>query len=262
MEMMQALKILIIEDEAAAVVRLKKLLEEIEPEARILAEIDTVAAAVRWFRDHPQPDLTFMDIHLADGQSFGIFGEAEVRSPVIFTTAFDQYAIKAFEVNSIDYLLKPIRREDLQRALEKYHRLYARSGEIAVDYDKLASALLAPQKENYADRFLVEFGQQMKVLPVAEVAYFHLQNGVAFVRSRDGKRYALGETLDSLEARLHPRRFFRLNRQFIASIEAITGMHAWSRSRIKILLEPDPGMEVIVSTERSPQFRAWLSGIA
>ncbi len=248
------MKVLIIEDEAAAVRRLKKLLQEIDPSLEVVGELDSIENSVTWLLNHPVPDIIFLDIHLADGSSFEIFRHVQIDKPVIFTTAYDQYAIQAFKVNAIDYLLKPIKAGELEAALSKARQWKAGSG---FDYVALAKAL---QKEESSKRFLIRFGQQIRVVEMRKVSYFYTQDKITFLVTKEGKRYPIDYSLEKLEDMVDPARFFRINRQFIISIEAIKEMYAYSKSRVKVDLNPPCELETIVSTERSPVFKRWLVG--
>ncbi|MCB0551002.1 MAG: response regulator transcription factor [Phaeodactylibacter sp.] len=248
------MKVLIIEDEDAAARRLQKLVKEIIPEAELEEPLDSVEAVLNWLDNNELPDLIFMDIHLADGSSFEIFNHVQVEKPVIFTTAYDQYAIQAFKVNTIDYLLKPIKRQELEQAIEKYRKWL---GGAQIDYAQLARAM---QGEQYNKRFLIRIGQSIRVVEMKEAAYFYTESKISFVVTREGKRYPLDYSLEKLEEMSDPQIFFRINRQFIVNIEAIKEMYAYSKSRVKVELVPPCELETIVSTERSPYFKKWLVG--
>ncbi|MBI5916309.1 MAG: response regulator transcription factor [Bacteroidetes bacterium] len=248
------MKVLIIEDESAAARRLAKLIQEIDPGIEILGQLDSIEAALLWFEQHPMPDLIFMDIHLADGSSFEIFNHQKIEKPVIFTTAYDQYALQAFKVNAIDYLLKPMKKAELEHALEKYRKLQK---PIGLDYQALAVAM---QHDEYNRRFLIRFGQSIKVVEFREAAYFYTEDKITFIITKEGKRYPLEPSLEKLEEMADPRTFFRINRQFIVNIECIREMYAYSKSRVKLLLDPSTDKETVVSTERSPFFKKWLVG--
>ena len=248
------MKTLIIEDEAAAVRRLSKLLQEINPSIEIVDDLDSIEATLNWLENHPLPDLIFMDIHLADGSSFEIFNHTKIEKPIIFITAYDQYAIQAFKVNAIDYLLKPIKKNELEQALKKYETLQQ---SWQLDYTKLAKAV---QGDDYNKRFLIRFGQQIRVVEFREAAYFYTQDKVTFIVTKQGKRYPIDYSLENLEEMADPRNFFRINRQFIINIEAIKEMYAYSKSRVKIDLQPPCEIPTVVSTDRSPVFKKWLVG--
>jgi len=249
------MNVLIIEDEEAAARRLEKLVLSLEAQTTVLAKLDSIEAVLNWLEQHELPDLVFMDIHLADGSSFEIFNHVKIDCPIIFTTAYDQYAIQAFRVNAVDYLLKPIKREELRAALDKYQQ--QSQPRTAFNYQQLARSI---QEDPYNRRFLIRIGQNIKVVDVNDAAYFYTEDKITFVVTHDGKRYPLDHSLEKLEEMLAPRRFFRVNRQVILGLEAIREMYAYSKARVKVELEPPAEMDIIVSTERSPHFKKWLTG--
>ena len=249
--------VLIIEDEAAASRRLTKIIKEVAPHIEIIDILDSVESSVNWFKKHTHPDIVFMDIQLADGLCFDIFKEVEVKSPVIFTTAFDQYAIEAFKVNSIDYLLKPVKQEELANSLNKFKSL--RKSEQAIDYKQLLESLQKDQKE-YQKRFLIRIGQNIKSVDISEVAYFFTEDKIVFLCTYEKKHYPIDFSLEKLDEVLDPKKFFRINRQLIVCIDAIEEMYAYSKSRVKLKLKPPYKDDTIVSTERSPLFKGWLAG--
>lgn len=251
------MKILIIEDEPATAGRLERMIKEIQPETEILDIIDTVKESVEYFRNHSDPDLVFMDIQLADGNSFEIFKQVEVSTPVIFTTAYDEYAIKAFKVNSIDYLLKPVKREELASAIKKFKRHSQPSP--AADYEALANLIRNTQGQGL-HRLMIRIGQRLKAIPIEDAAYFYVDQKSVYVMTRTGERYPVDFSLEALEQELDRGRFFRINRSFIISFESIGSMVIYSKSRIKINLEPPCDLEAISSTERSGPFKEWLKG--
>jgi two-component system, LytTR family, response regulator LytT len=244
----------IIEDEAAAARRLEKLLLEIDPSIAIAAVLDSVEATLNQALLHPLPELLFMDIHLADGSSFEVFNHLKVDKPVIFTTAYDQYAIDAFKVNAIDYLLKPLKRPDLERAIEKYRQL---ASQPAIDYQQLAKAM---QREKSGHRFLIRIGHQIRIVSLSDAAYFFTEDKITFVITWEGKRYPLDVSLEKVEELVEGQPFFRINRQFIIHLKAIREMYAYSKARVKLELTPPCSIETVVSTERSPHFKKWLQG--
>ncbi len=250
--------VLIIEDEEAASLRLQKLITEALPEANILSPVPSIRSAIDWFSVNAAPDLIFLDVHLADGQSFEIFKKIKVTSPVIFTTAYDQYALEAFKVNSIDYLLKPIKKEELKRAIDKFLNLKV-PGHSNIDFEKLLSALQS-QPSNYKQRFVVKYGEHIKTIETADSAYFYTENKANFLVTKDNKRFAIDHNLDQLEMLLDPKKFFRINRQFIIGFHAITEMFTYSKSRVLIKLNPPSKLDTIVSSERSASFKSWLDG--
>jgi len=247
---------LIIEDEPLAAKRLRILLKEIAPDLEIIDELDSITASVEWLEKH-SADLIFLDIHLADGLSFSIFEQVAVDTPVIFTTAYDQYALQAFKVNALDYLLKPIEQEDLEAALKKYH-----ARQVPPLTPKDAQALLRalhPGLASFQQRFMVSSGDKIKSIKVTDVAYFFGQKKYVFLITKNNRRHIINYTLGNLEPLLDPRQFFRINRQFIISFDAIQQMVPYSKSRIKIELDPTPDMEAIVSIDKARQFKNWLN---
>lgn len=249
------LRILIIEDEEPAAKRLLKMVKEIEPGIELLDSIVSVSSAVKWFSENDAPDLIFSDIQLADGTSFDIFREVKVSCPVIFVTAYDQYAIEAFKINSIDYLLKPLKKEELQGAITKFKN--SKAPAAAFDIDKLLQAY-SPQIHAYKTRFIIRYGEHIKTISTEEIAYFYTEDKVNFLTTFEARRFAIDFNLDSLETLLDPKIFFRINRQFIVSIKSIAEMFAYTKGRVLIKLKPVAKQETIVSTERSADFKTWL----
>ena len=248
------MKILIVEDEAAAVRRLSKMLEEIDPAIEIVKDLDSVETTITWLKNNPIPDLLFFDIHLADGSSFDIFQHVKITKPIIFITAYDEYALDAFRVNAIDYLLKPIKKVELEKAISKYHQWQQPE---AIDYRKLTEAM---STQPPSKRFLIRFGQTIRVVDMQDVAYFFTSDKITFLVTNEGRRYPIDHTLEKVDEMADTRTFFRINRQFIINIKAIKEMYAHSKSRVKLVLQPPCDMETVVSTERSPVFKKWLVG--
>lgn len=255
------IRILLIEDEESAAKRLQKMVTETLPEAEILHSLDNIASSVEWLQHNSAPDLIIMDIHLADGSSFEILKQVNIESPIIFTTAYDQYALEAFKVNSIDYLLKPIKKEELQNALIKYQKLYQNKAAAPASIEKLLATLQQhPGKSKYRERFIIRYGEHMKTIQTTDVAYFYTENRISFAVLKEGKRYPVDFNLDELEKMLNPKNFFRINRQFIISYHSITEMLTYSKSRVLVKLNPPTKEDTIVSTERSSAFKSWLVG--
>jgi len=250
-------RVLIVEDEEATAQRTARLIQEIEPSVQIAGMTDSIESSVIWLKSNPHPDLILMDIQLADGSSFEIFKHVTVSCPVIFTTAYDTFALQAFKVNSIDYLLKPLRKNELEAAWQKFSRLNKPAA--AIDYLQLAH-LLQLKQVKYLQRIMVKVGQQIKVFLTKEVAYFYIIEKIVFAKLNSGERYPIDQSLDQLELELNQEEFFRINRGFIISFNSIDKLHTYSKSRIKVILKPACEEEAISSTERSPLFRAWLSG--
>jgi DNA-binding LytR/AlgR family response regulator len=253
------MKIVIIEDEPATAKRLENLVQELLPGVINLATIDTVEESIAFFQNNPHPDLAFMDIQLADGISFDIFEKVEINCPVIFTTAYDQYAIKAFQVNSIDYLLKPIKQQELANSLKKYQKVAAPSPVVLPDYQQLAE-LIRQQSKPGLKRIVVKIGQTIKATDISEIAYFTVENKLVYAFPKKGNRFPVDQTMDFLENELDPKQFFRVNRGIIVSFESIQSMFSYSKSRIKILLNPPYSEDIITSSERTNQFKEWLKG--
>ena len=240
---------IIIEDEYLAAAELERLLGEVAPEITILTKLDSVSESVKWLKKN-KADVIFMDIHLGDGQSFDIFEQVEITVPVIFITAYDEYALKAFKYQGIDYILKPFDKEELVRALGKLDSL-------AVTNVPFPAASLTV----YQERFLVTVGTKMKSVAIGDVAYFMADGKYLVLFTRDGQNYILDQTISGIESKLNPARFFKINRKFIISYDAIKEMVKYSNSRIKIILSPLPpsGIEAIVSSERIQEFKQWLN---
>ncbi len=252
------MKILFIEDEDAALRRLEKIVLEIDPKIEIIKKLDSVESSVSWLRNNPPPDLIFLDIHLADGSCFEIFEHVQVNCPIIFTTAYDEYALKAFKVNAIDYLMKPIKPLEVKEALEKYKKI---TPAPVPDYAALIDRLQGQQLPSLR-RILVRLGQSIRLVETDDVAYFYTRDKITFLMTQStSKRYPIDHPLDKLEEMLDPKVFYRINRQFIVHVAAIREMHPYSKSRIKIDLDPPSDVEIIVSTERSSDFKQWLVGV-
>lgn len=250
------MKTLIIEDEQATALRLKKLLLEIEPDIEILDILDSIESCVNWYKSNAAPDLVFQDIELADGSSFEIFNQVKVDTPVIFVTAYNQYAIDAFKVNSVDYLLKPVKKTELTNSIKKFKNLYADS-KIDLDYVALANLI---KKEDYQKRLIVRYGNTIKAIEIEDIAYFYSDAGNLFFRTFGNNTYPLDFSLDKMEPMLNPDKFYRINRQFIIQYNAIKEMYGYSKSRVRIVLEPACELETIASTDRSGDFKKWLTG--
>ena len=248
------MRILIIEDEIPAARQLTKILGAQIPNLQVLDTLDSVESAVRWFSAFDAPDLIFMDIQIADGLSFDIFKQVEITAPVIFTTAFDQYAIQAFKVNAIDYLLKPIDPEDLNKALMRVNT--TKSSAAQPDLKELLRYL--EKNQPYKDRFLVKSGQYFVMVPIAEIAYFHSSDGFTMVHTHVGKKHFVEYTLDELEKLLNPSAFYRINRSTFLSVQTIKAIHPHLNGRLKLEITPALGDDVFVSRERVGDFKTWL----
>lgn len=254
------MNIVIVEDEAPAARRLQKLLKENDPSIKIIASLDSIESTITWLSDNPPPDLFFMDIQLADGLCFEIFRRKEVTSPVIFTTAYDEYALRAFKVNSIDYLLKPIDSTDLKRSLEKYKQLKNNFSPKAEGENKLEKLLhdLIPSEDKYKTRFLVKSGQRYIPVDTDAIAYFYTEDKVVLLKTFQKNVYVVDSTLDHLEQQLNPKEFFRVNRQFILHVNAINHINTFFNGKLKIQAKPDNEHEIIISREKASDFKNWL----
>jgi DNA-binding LytR/AlgR family response regulator len=248
------MKILIIEDEQLAVKHLMKLIQKQLPESEFLGSLDTVSGAIQWLQSHPEPDLIFLDIQLADGISFEIFEKVKVHAPIIFCTAYDQYAIRAFKLNSIDYLLKPIETDALTQALRKF-----KSGirQPALSLDQIKH-LLEPAKKTYKNRFLVKWGERIQPIDVEDIHFFFSEDKVTILQTREGKKFVIDYTLEEVEDMVDPTVFFRLNRRYVSAIHAIEAIHTYSNSRLKIQLRNSDDANILVSRERTLNFKNWL----
>lgn len=256
--------VLLLEDEYPAAERLQRLLLQAAPEARVVAVLDSVAAGLAWLTENLPPDLILADIHLADGLSLELFERTVVQSPVIFTTAYDAYAIRAFKTNSIDYLLKPIKLPELTAALTKLRQWQTPAAPAPTDataqrLERLLDSLPRPA-QSYKARFLVRSGEQLLPLPAGQVAWFQSRHEVTTLTALDGRRFVVDYTLEQLESLLDPRQFFRLNRQFVAHLPAVQRLHPYFNGKLKLDLAPSPADEVIVSREKASAFKQWLEG--
>jgi DNA-binding LytR/AlgR family response regulator len=250
------MKVIIIEDEIPAASRLQKLLLEIDPAIRVVTTLDSVEASVAWLQQAP-PDaveLIFMDIQLADGLSFSIFQQVPLTTPVIFTTAFDSYVLKAFKVNSIDYLLKPIDASGLRQAIEKYRQFYRGAG-LA---DKISLLMQEINTARYKERLLIRRGQQLTYLKTASTAHCHADGKLCYATDFNGNSFLLDNTLQELETFLSPRQFHRVNRQLLVNIDAIRKVHGFLGGRLKLELMPATAADTIVSRDRVNSFKEWL----
>lgn len=254
------MRLIIIEDERPAASRLQKLLLEAEPAAQVLDVIDSVEDAAEWFAGGQPLDLAFMDIQLADGLSFDIFKRVEVSVPVIFTTAFDQYALRAFKSNGIDYLLKPVDPADLRLALDKFRRMQGGAGAPpapALDaLLRMVQDARAPRR--YRERFLIKQGDQLRYVPTTDAAYFQADAGYVSLVTHEGQRLLLDQSLETIAEELDPQAFFQISRQCIVSLRAIAKIHTWHNSRLRLDLSPVSKQEVIVSRDRVRDFKGWL----
>ena len=252
------MKVLIIEDEAPAFRRLEKILLEIDPDIEILEVLDSVEDSVKWINNHQAPDLALMDIQISDGISFQIFDEIAVKFPVIFTTAFDEYLLRAFKVNSIDYLLKPIKKQELENAINKYKNLKeAFSGEQTTDLKTLLKSISLTETK-YKSRFLVKQGDKMLSIKSEDVVCFQSKHGVVHIVTKLKQTYLTDFTLDELVDQLDPNLFFRANRQFILNAEQITTVHRHFKGKLLVEITVPRDEQILVSSEKASAFKAWL----
>lgn len=256
------MKVLIVEDEPLTARKLQRTLAEVEPTAEVVGLTAGIEESVVWIEINPPPDLILMDIELADGQSFEIFRRVEVKSPVIFTTAYDEFAIRAFKVNSIDYLLKPIKKEDLRLAIGKLRQMREVLGQneshLRSTLKNLLAELAPPSRPQYRERFLIKQGQKMWTLEGAQVAYFFSKQKLTFARTHEGRDFLVDYTLEDVENELDPLQFFRLNRQIVSSRMGISKVQQYFNRKLKLSLTPDFAEDVLVGREKVKEFKLWL----
>lgn len=250
------MKILIIEDEKPSARRLGRMLSELGYEA--IGMLHSVSEAVAWFENNTHPDLIMLDIQLSDGLSFEIFERVHVESAIIFTTAYDEYALKAFKLNSIDYLLKPIDDDELEAAIKKFERKSPASQNMQVDLDQIRKLLINPLDKNYKERFTVKIGQHLKMINVADIECIYSENKGTYLYTSDKRDYLIDTTLEQLDEQLSPELFFRVSRKFFIHINAIKDMVSYTNSRLKIQLKTFSEHEIIVSREKVKDFKNWL----
>jgi DNA-binding LytR/AlgR family response regulator len=247
------MKIIILEDETRAANHLERLLAKVAPHLVVLAKIESVRDGVKYLQNNPEPDLIFSDIQLADGLSFEIYKQVAVNCPIIFTTAYDHYAIEAFQTNGIDYLLKPIEEERLLKAIEK-----ARHFSPGLVFEKLLAMNRPAGEKAYKSRFMVKVGDKIKSVPVEEILVFYSQEKASFIRTSDAHTYCIDYALDQLEPMLDPEKYFRINRKYIVSIDACTNILAWTNSRLRLKIDGIDDSDIIVARERVMEFKNWL----
>lgn len=251
------MNILLIEDEKLAAEKLTTLLHKICPESEVVQTIDSVDGAIAYLKNNEEPDLIISDIHLADGLCFSIYTEVNVKCPIIFATAYEKYAIQAFEVNSIDYLLKPIQESRLEQAINKYKRLNNQPENNASLYEEFQK-LLTQKNRNYKARFLCKLGNKIKSIPTESILYFYSANKMTFLVDKKKQRLPINNTLDEIDQMIDPDHFFRINRKYITHFDAISEIHPYFKGRLKLKLTPHIEDDIVVSTEKSPIFKAWL----
>ncbi len=253
------MKVLIIEDETPAAEKLERYLKRYDPNVEVLSKISSVGDSVNWFNhEHTEVDLIFMDIQLTDGKSFEIFEKANVDKPIIFTTAFDEYALEAFKVNSIDYLLKPITFSDLEKALSKFENLKESLSKDSTQ-PNLYEALAQLQNKSYKTRFMVKLGEHIRSIPTENIAFFYAEGRDVYLVTDEKRKFIIDYKLEQLEGLLDPKLFNRLNRSFILNINGIKDVVMYSNSRLKIFLHFDFDKEIIVSREKVSPFKEWFN---
>jgi DNA-binding LytR/AlgR family response regulator len=254
------MRVVIIEDEPFAQKALVQMLEVCVPNVEVVECLDSVEDSIEFFKGKVNVDLAFFDIQLADGLSFEVFKQVEVLIPIIFTTAFNEYAIEAFKVNSIDYLLKPFVEGDVKRALDKFQKISIGGRGVSQDLLKNMEQLIEQQsrQEQVKSRFLVKVGDEIKFVQVNDIAYFYAEDNEVLIRNFQGKRYIVEHTLDTLQEMVNPKHFFRLNRSFLASIDSIDKIHKYLNSRLKLQLKPVPDKEVLISRVKVAAFLQWI----
>jgi DNA-binding LytR/AlgR family response regulator len=252
------MKALIIEDEQLAARRLESLIANYDSAIDIVGRLESIEDSVEWLKTNEHPDLIFLDIHLEDGLSFTIFDKVKVNVPIIFTTAFDEYAIKAFKLKSIDYLLKPIVQEDLNRAVEKYKEWSGEKKQL-IDLSELYK-IMQVKSQPYRERFSVSVRDKLKTIEVKDIAYFFSTSGITFVVMNTKSQYSLDLSLDNLMAELDPKQFYRINRQYLVSLASIANVHVYPKSRLRIELAPPVQEDIFVSLDKVTGFKKWLDG--
>ena len=258
------MKILIVEDEELAVKKLQKTLAGVAADAEVVGITDSIKTTVEWINENPAPDLILMDIELSDGQSFEIFSRVTLKSAVVFTTSYDEFALKAFKVNSIDYLLKPIQKEDLQAALQKYKQmksLYNKPETPAPDLNMESLVKELRQKlqpKEYRKRFLVKNAQKLVSIEVDDIAYFFSDGRLNFFKTTDNKKFVVDYTMDELEEMLDPDKYFRISRSFYISVDSVDQIHDYFGNRLLLHVRPEVDKEAIVSREKVAEFKKWM----
>lgn len=252
------MKLLVVEDEQLLARQLIKLVKELRPDAEVTGQTNSIESTVEWLSKNEKPDLILMDIELADGQCFSIFQRADITCPIVFTTAYDEFALKAFTVNSIDYLLKPIKKEDLNRALNKFDLLISEKGNAGVKILKSFVDKMILNPRQYRERFLVKQGQKMVSIPIEEIAFFSAKNTLNFIHTKSKQKFVIDYTLDEIEEMVEPNNFFRANRQYIFLNDIITEIHPWFHGKLKIEISLPVEDEIIISREKASSFKEWM----
>ncbi|PWJ42300.1 LytR/AlgR family response regulator transcription factor [Sediminitomix flava] len=249
------MNVLIIEDEFHTSERLSHLIQSYDSSIQILQKLSSVSESIKWLSSHKSPDLIFQDIELSDGNCFDIYQSVEVKVPIVFTTAFSEYALKAFQLNSIDYIVKPYDATDIKRVLDKYSSMKAAFAPL--DQGMLKDMLME-KTPTVKNRFLVRIGDQYKTVAVEEISFIRYEEGVNFIYLFNNEKYPIDNSLTELESQLNQSLFFRINRKYIININAIKKIDNWFNSRIKLELAPNPNDDIIISRERMKNFKKWL----
>lgn len=253
------MKVIIVEDEKLAIEHLEILLNRYDPGIEVVAKISSVQDTISWFSEHDAPDLAFFDIRLEDGSSFEALTKLNLKCPIIFTTAYNNYALKAFKVNSIDYLLKPFDLEELSEAIEKFKTLRGASGPTTTNMEETLKLAFQMISKQYKKRFLIKGTQHMHAVPVEDILFFYSANKIVWLMTKNGKKYATDFTLDQLEELVDPKDFFRLNRKYIVGFSSIIQVLTYNNNRLKVQLLNDPGQEdIIISRGRVIAFKEWF----
>ncbi len=250
------MNVIIIEDEKPSARRLQRMLSALDVKTQTM--LHSVEESIEWFQNNEHPDLIFLDIQLSDGLSFEIFEAIEIKSAIIFTTAYDEYALKAFKLNSIDYLLKPIDEDELAEAVNKYKERLPQKQPVTLDFNDIKKLLVNPIGREYKKRFSIKVGQHLKLINIVDIECFYSENKGTYLYTKEGRNYLLDSTLEQLEDELEPQTFFRINRKFFININAIKDMISYTNSRLQIKLNSYNEHDVIVARERVKEFKAWL----
>lgn len=251
------MKVLIIEDEKPAARRLSRMLEDLDVKAEIM--LHSVEESIEWFQNNEHPDLIFLDIQLSDGLSFEIFEHVTITSAIIFTTAYDEYALKAFKLNSIDYLLKPIDEDELKAAVDKYKSQHVEKQDVQLNFEDIKKLLVNPIDRKYKKRYTIKVGQHLKIISTENIECFFSENKATYLHADSNRSYIVDGALEQIQTELDPEKFFRVNRTFIVQISAIKDIVAYTNSRLKIILKSYNETEIIVSRERVKEFKNWIA---
>ena len=250
------MNVIIIEDEKPAARRLNRMLSALNIEVKTM--LRSVEESINWFQNNKHPDLIFLDIQLSDGLSFEIFEEIEVKSAIIFTTAYDEYALKAFKLNSIDYLLKPLDEDELKSAVDKFKDNQTKQSDVKVNIDDIRKLLINPVDRKFKKRFTIKVGQHIKIIHVDEIECFYSENKATYIHTNSNRNYLIDDSLEHWQEQLNPEHFFRVNRTFMVHINAIKDIVSYTNSRLQLILQSYTDTEIIVSRERVKGFKSWI----